>query len=283
MAGTSAAEPGPRSRVSSIPGAFGTSAGWPLPASPAPSDGAVSAAPPASSHVTSPRRGRSTARRLPNRNSLQPCRPLASRMPRPMAPLVAPISDHGQGRELRREPGPLPQAAHPRSVPPRSESAFRRQVPVLRSSLALGALRPGRHQAAALPPRARLPTRVRALPRRARVLDPRATSYSPEPACRVPPVDFCNRVDPRARLRAVQSPALDATASRRTPGGRASFEALSAELPQARDRRDDSRGPPLRRPLAAVDLPRPVRPGHPMSRVRAPHRPETGAAGRPCG
>lgn len=129
-----------------MPGAFGTGAGWPLPASPAPSDGAVSAAPPASSHVISPRRGRSTARRLPSRNSLRPCRPLASRMPLPMAPRLAPISDHGQGRELRTKPGPLPLAAHPRSMPPRSESAFHRQVPVLRSSLALGASRPGRHQ-----------------------------------------------------------------------------------------------------------------------------------------
>jgi hypothetical protein len=129
-----------------MPGAFGTGAGWPLPASPAPSDGAVSAAPPASSHVTSPQRGRSTARRLPSRNSLRPCRPLASRMPRPMAPRLAPISDHGQGRELRTKPGPLPLAAHPRSMPPRSESAFRRQVPVLRSSLALGASRPDRHR-----------------------------------------------------------------------------------------------------------------------------------------
>jgi hypothetical protein len=118
---------------------------------------------------------------------------------------------------------------------------------------------------------------------RARALDPRAPGYSPEPACRVPPVDFCNRVNPRAHLRAVQSPALDATASRRAPSRRASFEAPSAGLPLARDRRDRSRGPPLRRPLAAVDLPRPARPGHPMSQARAQHGPETGAAERPCG
>jgi len=43
------------------------------------------------------------------------------------------------------------------------------------------------------------------------------------------------------------------------------------------------RRPPPRRPLAAVDLPQPDRPGHPMSRNRVQSVVEFDPSGRPCG
>lgn len=84
-------------------------------------------------------KGCSTARRLPNVNSLQPCRPSTSRVPCSMAPHVAPplslteANPFGGARTLSA-------CRAPTRHPFKARSALHRQVPPLGSSLALEAL-----------------------------------------------------------------------------------------------------------------------------------------------
>jgi hypothetical protein len=118
----------------------------------------------------------------------------------------------------------------------------------------------------ASPPRAQLPTCVHAPTRGA--LDPSACRLfagapRPHAACQLLQWSV-----PRAHQRAARSLTW-AVASHDPPDDAASFEAPSAGLSQARGRLAfQPRRPPPRRPLAAVDLPQPDRPEHPLSRVR---------------
>jgi hypothetical protein len=99
------------------PGALGADAGWPLPASPAPSGDSVGAAPPTSSIATLPRRGR----RLPVGARHDPPRPVwprASRVSYPMAPLFHPTLGSRSSRSPPAGPEPVLRLAHPREAPP---------------------------------------------------------------------------------------------------------------------------------------------------------------------
>jgi hypothetical protein len=59
----------------------------------------------------------------------------------------------------------------------------------------------------------------------------------------MPPAGFCNGIDPRAHLRAAQSPALVATASRRCTEWWILLRGSPAELHQARGRRTNPTSP----------------------------------------
>jgi hypothetical protein len=116
-------------------------------------------------------------------------------------------------------------------------------------------------------------------------LDPRASRLfagapGPHAACQLLQWSV-----PRAHQRAARSPA-SAVASHVPPGDAAPCGAPSAGLPQVRGRLAfPPRRPPLRRPLAAVDLPQPDRPEHLLSRVRVAPRLEElhGSTALRCG
>jgi hypothetical protein len=86
--------------------------------------------------------------------------------------------------------------------------------------------------------------------------------YSPDLPGHVPPVDFCNRMDPQAQPRPLQTPPLTAMASHRTVGSVAPGEAPPAELSRFRGRRAALAPPRLpRRPPAPTWIyPKPIDP-----------------------
>jgi hypothetical protein len=154
-------------------------------------------------------------------------------------------------------------SASPRRLPPASPTVVARaRARTATAWAATGTL--------TWPSRVQLPTCFHAPTRGA--LDPsayRLFAGAPRPhaACQL-----LQRSVPRAHQRPVR-PLTCAVASHAASGDFSPFEEQSAGLSQARGRLAfQPRRPPPRRPLAALDLPQPDRPGHLLSRVRVDPR-----------
>jgi len=149
----------------------------------------------------------------------------------------------------------------------RARGTFRRQVPFRPPhALTQGAAFRAATGAPALPPGAQLPTRVHARGPRAR---PKIVpGCSPEFPSHVPLVDFCNwaiheHTQQRSRPRPIRAPASRRTDRVASPLAR--YRQPSFSRPGVETDSGSISQPPPRRPLAAMDLPQPVRLAHLLS------------------
>jgi len=183
-------------------------------------------------------------------------------------------------RAFLRLPEPTFPGAHqgsgfvdPGRLPPRGPAAL--------ALLSLCSNRTGCHSTFHSPLRAELPACDHAPSRGA--LDP--TAFRLFASAEGPHAAFwlLQRKVPRARHRPVR-PSAASVASHRSPNHGSPFGSPPTELSQVRGHLAlIPRRPPPRRPLAAVDLPQPDRPGHPLSQNRVRSVVEFDPCGRPCG
>jgi hypothetical protein len=100
---------------------------------------------------------------------------------------------------------------------------------------------------------------------RAGALGPPALGCSPARMCHMPPIDFCNRYDPRTHLRSSQTSICLARTNPPRPSNPPVPASRGGPTGFAQLRGCGSRNTRRKRPLAPTDLPQPDGPGHLLS------------------